>query len=204
MLQKEQQGRQAGVPKKSSVINVIHFQKWCSLFSKACHYVALFQEFVDIFFAMTVSIRWRLLFPTLFWSINTKSMVHSHGIPYWFVKKLTWLKTYPSFFTIRCVWIRVFKKHDYIQKKDLKKPLQLLTILLDLWEANSRRSSEMARSWRGLCLAVYSGSLNQPIITKIVKIALQSFIIYGIYLILDSCRRFGNIAVFCNNPVGAF
>jgi hypothetical protein len=26
---------------------VINFQNWYSLFSKACHYVALFQEFVD-------------------------------------------------------------------------------------------------------------------------------------------------------------
>jgi hypothetical protein len=33
--------------KKWNVINVIYVQKWCSLFSKACHYVALFQEFVD-------------------------------------------------------------------------------------------------------------------------------------------------------------
>jgi hypothetical protein len=30
---------------------------------------------VYLFFALTVSIRWRLLFPTLRWSINTKSMV---------------------------------------------------------------------------------------------------------------------------------
>jgi hypothetical protein len=29
---------------------------------------------VHLFFAFTVSIRWRLLFPTLCWSINTKSM----------------------------------------------------------------------------------------------------------------------------------
>jgi hypothetical protein len=33
--------------KKWNVIDVINFQKWCSLFSKECHYVALFQEFVD-------------------------------------------------------------------------------------------------------------------------------------------------------------
>jgi hypothetical protein len=33
--------------KKWDVINVINIQKWCSLFSKECHYVALFQEFVD-------------------------------------------------------------------------------------------------------------------------------------------------------------
>jgi hypothetical protein len=33
--------------KKWNVINVINFQKWYSLFSKAGHYVALFQKFVD-------------------------------------------------------------------------------------------------------------------------------------------------------------
>jgi hypothetical protein len=33
--------------KKWDVINVINIQKWCSLFSKACHYVAVFQEFDD-------------------------------------------------------------------------------------------------------------------------------------------------------------
>jgi hypothetical protein len=27
--------------------NVINFQKWCSLFSKACHYVAFIQKLVD-------------------------------------------------------------------------------------------------------------------------------------------------------------
>jgi hypothetical protein len=32
---------------RSKQLNVINFQKWCSLFTKACHYVALFQEFVD-------------------------------------------------------------------------------------------------------------------------------------------------------------
>jgi hypothetical protein len=31
--------------------------------------------FVHLFFALTVSVRWRLLFPTLCWSDNTKSMV---------------------------------------------------------------------------------------------------------------------------------
>jgi hypothetical protein len=30
---------------------------------------------VHLFFALTVSVRWRLLFPTVCWSINTKSMV---------------------------------------------------------------------------------------------------------------------------------
>jgi hypothetical protein len=34
-------------PKKLNVINVINFQKWCSLFSKPWHYVAFFQVFVD-------------------------------------------------------------------------------------------------------------------------------------------------------------
>jgi hypothetical protein len=29
-----------------------------------------------LFFALTVTIRWRLLFPTLCWSINTKSLVY--------------------------------------------------------------------------------------------------------------------------------
>jgi hypothetical protein len=33
--------------KKFNVINVINFQKWCLLYSKAGHYVALFQKFVD-------------------------------------------------------------------------------------------------------------------------------------------------------------
>jgi hypothetical protein len=33
--------------KKWVVINVINFLKWCSLIIRACHYVALFQEFVD-------------------------------------------------------------------------------------------------------------------------------------------------------------
>jgi hypothetical protein len=33
--------------KKINVIDVINFQKWYSLFSKAWHYVALFQDFVD-------------------------------------------------------------------------------------------------------------------------------------------------------------
>jgi hypothetical protein len=33
--------------KKLNVIDVINVQKYCSLFSNACHYVALFQEFVD-------------------------------------------------------------------------------------------------------------------------------------------------------------
>jgi hypothetical protein len=32
---------------RSKKLNVINFQKWCSLFSMACHYVAFFQEFVD-------------------------------------------------------------------------------------------------------------------------------------------------------------
>jgi hypothetical protein len=30
---------------------------------------------IHLFLALTVSIKWRLLFPTLCWSINTKSMV---------------------------------------------------------------------------------------------------------------------------------
>jgi hypothetical protein len=70
--------------KKWNVINVINFQKWCSLFSKACHYVALFQEFVD------TPVNGR---PSFFWidsvhlmetslshdlSINTKSMGPTH------------------------------------------------------------------------------------------------------------------------------
>jgi hypothetical protein len=42
----EQQWWQSGVPKNEMSL-VINFQKWCSLFCKACHYVALFQEFVD-------------------------------------------------------------------------------------------------------------------------------------------------------------
>jgi hypothetical protein len=69
------------VQKKWNVIDVINIQKWYSLFSKACHYVALFQKFVDTpvygrssLSALTVSIRSRLLFPTLCGSINTKSM----------------------------------------------------------------------------------------------------------------------------------
>jgi hypothetical protein len=68
---------QSGVPKK--FINVVNFQKWCFLNSKAVYYVALFQklltrlQIVHLFFALTVCIRWRLLFPTLCWSINTKS-----------------------------------------------------------------------------------------------------------------------------------
>jgi hypothetical protein len=33
--------------KKWDFINVINIQKWCSLFSKACNYVALFQELID-------------------------------------------------------------------------------------------------------------------------------------------------------------
>jgi hypothetical protein len=33
---------------------------------------------VHLFFALTVSIRWRLLFLTLCWSINTKSMDFIH------------------------------------------------------------------------------------------------------------------------------
>jgi hypothetical protein len=33
--------------KKLNVINVINFQNWYSLFNKACHYEALFQEFID-------------------------------------------------------------------------------------------------------------------------------------------------------------
>jgi hypothetical protein len=34
---------------------------------------------VHLFFALTVSIRWRLLYPTLCWSINTKCMVCGKG-----------------------------------------------------------------------------------------------------------------------------
>jgi hypothetical protein len=33
--------------KKWNVINIVKFQKWYLLFSKAGHYVALFQKFVD-------------------------------------------------------------------------------------------------------------------------------------------------------------
>jgi hypothetical protein len=33
--------------KKWNVINVINLQIWYSLFTKACHFVALFEEFVD-------------------------------------------------------------------------------------------------------------------------------------------------------------
>jgi hypothetical protein len=43
----EQQWWQSGVPKKWDVINVINIKKLCSLFSMACHYVALCQELVD-------------------------------------------------------------------------------------------------------------------------------------------------------------
>jgi hypothetical protein len=32
---------------------------------------------VHLFLALSVSIRWRLLFPTLCWSINTKSIVRT-------------------------------------------------------------------------------------------------------------------------------
>jgi hypothetical protein len=32
---------------------------------------------VHLFFALTVFIKWRFLFPTLCWSINTKSMVYT-------------------------------------------------------------------------------------------------------------------------------
>jgi hypothetical protein len=67
---------------KWNFINVINFQKWCSIFSKACLYVALFQEFVDtpvngrpsLFRIDSVQ---RLLFPKLCWSINTKSIVNT-------------------------------------------------------------------------------------------------------------------------------
>jgi hypothetical protein len=34
--------------------------------------------FGNLFLALTVSIRWRLLFPTLCWSINTKSMFQAY------------------------------------------------------------------------------------------------------------------------------
>jgi hypothetical protein len=33
--------------KNWNVINVINFQKWCLLFRKSCHYVALFKDLVD-------------------------------------------------------------------------------------------------------------------------------------------------------------
>jgi hypothetical protein len=33
--------------KTRNIINVINFQKWYSLFSKVCHYVELFQKFID-------------------------------------------------------------------------------------------------------------------------------------------------------------
>jgi hypothetical protein len=58
--------------KKRNVDNVVNFQKY-SLFSKAGHYVALLQKFVDT--PINVSIIRRLPFPTLCWSINTKYMV---------------------------------------------------------------------------------------------------------------------------------
>jgi hypothetical protein len=54
-------------------------------FNKACHYVALFQA-VDTpvnghpsLFRID-SVRWRLLFPTLCWSINTNSMPETLSI----------------------------------------------------------------------------------------------------------------------------
>jgi hypothetical protein len=66
--------------KKRNVIKVIIFKNDAH-YSKTCPYVALFQKFVDtpvmvvhLFFALTVSIIWRLLFPTLCWFIYTKSM----------------------------------------------------------------------------------------------------------------------------------
>jgi hypothetical protein len=37
---------------------------------------------VNLFFALTVSIRWRHLFPTLCWSVNTKSMRYSVSFSY--------------------------------------------------------------------------------------------------------------------------
>jgi hypothetical protein len=40
------------------------------------------EMFVHLFFTLTVSIRWRLLFPTLCWSINTKLMVRLHLIAF--------------------------------------------------------------------------------------------------------------------------
>jgi hypothetical protein len=71
---------------KCNAINVINFQKWCSLFSKSYHYVALFQELFDTpvngrpsLFRID-SVRWRLLFPTLCWSNNTNSMPETLSI----------------------------------------------------------------------------------------------------------------------------
>jgi hypothetical protein len=63
-------------------MSLMSFNSKMTLISKAGHYVALGQNMltlqymvVHLFLALTVSIRWRLLFPTLCWSINTKSMV---------------------------------------------------------------------------------------------------------------------------------
>jgi hypothetical protein len=65
--------------KKLNIINIINFQKWYSMFSKSCHYVALFEEFVDtpvndrpsIFRIDSVH---HMETSTFCWSINTKSM----------------------------------------------------------------------------------------------------------------------------------
>jgi hypothetical protein len=66
---------------KMSLMSLIFKNDTYSLFSEGSHYVTLFQKFVDkpindrpSLFALTMSIRWRLLFPTLCWAINTKSM----------------------------------------------------------------------------------------------------------------------------------
>jgi hypothetical protein len=43
---------------------------------------------VYLFFALTVPVRWRLLFPTLCWSINTKSIGQTAGsdfVLYYFI-----------------------------------------------------------------------------------------------------------------------
>jgi hypothetical protein len=89
--------------RRSKKWNVINFQKWCSLFCKLRHFVGLFLNNFDTpvngrppLFALTVFIRWRLLFLTLSWSINTKSMVycnrlhHRISIPAYAIEQQWW------------------------------------------------------------------------------------------------------------------
>jgi hypothetical protein len=85
----------------------------------ACRYVALFQEFVDTLVngrpsLFRIDIRWKLLFPTLCWSINTKFMVALLFSPELYTPRLfnyarKLIYTPKNWYTLNLAWKKNYK-----------------------------------------------------------------------------------------------
>jgi hypothetical protein len=99
--------------RRTKKFNVINFQKWSSLFNKTCHYVAIYQEFVDSSKWSSISFsHWQcssdgdFSFPRV-----VGLLMQNLWLEYWF--ELVWVKQ--QYLSLFLFWSRyMFSENVYV------------------------------------------------------------------------------------------